>query len=109
VEGSIDKLHIDALDMANAGSLLNQLASDKTGGVEDDFAYMPPLKDASDHDRSPSRQGLSTPTSNFPESRMLRNSPAVMQAMGSGSHSVTTPIDDHHMEVSASVAISSPL
>jgi len=42
------------------------------------IAYMSPLEDASDHDRSPSRQGLSTPTSNFPELGMLKNSPVVM-------------------------------
>jgi len=45
---------------------LDHLASDKTGGVEDDFVDMPSLEDASDHDRSPSRKGLSTPTLDFP-------------------------------------------
>jgi len=43
---------------------------------------------------------------------MVRNSLAVMQAKGSESqlvvHSVTTPIDDHHVEVSAPVAVPSP-
>jgi len=37
---------------------MNDLAYDKTGGVEDDFVDMPPLEDASNHDRSPSRQGF---------------------------------------------------
>ena len=32
-----------------------------------------------------------------------------MQAKGSESHSVTTPIDDHHVEVSAPVVVPSPL
>jgi len=94
---------------ANAGSLLGHLASDKTGGEEDDFVNMPPLEDTSYHDRSPSRQGLSTPTSDFPKSGMLRNSPVVMQAKGLNSHSVTTLIDDHHEEVSTPVAAPSPL
>jgi len=83
VEGPTDKLKIDTLGRTNTGSLLGDLAFDKTGRVEDDFTDMPPLKDASDHsdhDRSPSRKGLSTPTLNFPEPRMLRNSPAAMQA-----------------------------
>ena len=70
---------------------------------------MPSLEDASDHDRSPPRQGLSTPTLDFPKSKMLRNSPVVMQAKGSESHSVTTPIDDHHVEVSTLVVVPSPL
>ena len=40
---------------ANTESLLGHLAYNKIGGVEDDFTYMTPLEDASDHDRSPSR------------------------------------------------------
>jgi len=32
-----------------------------------------------------------------------------MQAKGSESHSVTTPIDDHHLEVSAPMDVPSPL
>jgi len=55
MERPTDKLKIDALGEANAGSLLGHLTFDKIGGREDDFAYMPPLKDASDHDRSLSR------------------------------------------------------
>jgi len=55
VEGSTDKLNIDAPGGVNVGLLLKHLASDKTSGVEDDFANMPPLEDVSDHDRSPSR------------------------------------------------------
>jgi len=107
VEGPTDKLKIDAPGGAKAGSLLGHLAFDKKGGGEDDFADMPPLEDASDHDRSPSRQGLSTRTSDFPEPGMLRNSPATMQANDSESHSVTTSIDDHHVEVSDHVTVPS--
>jgi len=66
MEGFTDKLNIDAPGGTNVGSFLGHLAYEKTGGVEDDFADMPPFEDASDHDRSPSRQGLPTPTSNFP-------------------------------------------
>jgi len=109
VEGLTDKLKVDAPGGANAGSPLGHIASDKTVGVEDDFAYMPPLGDASDHDKSSPRQELSTPTSNFPELGMLRNSPAIMQAKGLESHSVTTLIDDHHVEVYAPMVIPSPL
>jgi len=109
VEDPIDKLKIDAPGKANARSLLGHLAYDKTGGGEDDFADMPPLEDALDHDRSPSMKGLSTPTSNFPELGMLRNSLAVMQAKDSESNLVTTPIDDHHVEIYALVAVPSPL
>ena len=47
-------LNIDVPGGANAGSPLDHLASDKLGGVEDDFADMPPLEDASNHE---SRQG----------------------------------------------------
>ena len=58
-----------------------------------------PLEDASD------------PTSDISEPRMVMNSPIVMQAKGSESqhvvHSVTTPIDDHHVEISAPVAVPS--
>jgi len=61
MEGPIDKLKLDAPSGANERSLLGHLASDKTDGGEDDFAYMP-LEDASDHDRSSPRQGLFTPT-----------------------------------------------
>jgi len=102
-------LNIDASGRANTGSLLGNLASNKTSEVEDDFANMPLLEDASNHDRSPSRQGLFTPTSDFPEPMMLRNSPVVMQAKGSKSRSITTLIDDHHVEVYVHVAIPSPL
>ena len=49
------KLTIDAPSRANAGSLLGHLPYDKTDGGEDDFADMPPLEDASDHDRSSPR------------------------------------------------------
>jgi len=52
--------------MLLVGLMHSHLASDKTGSMADDFAYMPPLEDASDKDRSSPRQGLSTPTSNFP-------------------------------------------
>jgi len=78
-------------------------ASDKAGGVEDDFANMSPLEDASDYE---SRQRLPTHTSDFPETGTLRNSHAVMQVKGSESHA---PIDAHHMEVSAPVVASPPL
>jgi len=54
VEGPIDNLNIDALGGANVVSLLNHIAYDKTSGVEDDFADMPLIEDASDHERSPS-------------------------------------------------------
>jgi len=40
---------------------------------------------------------------------MLRNSPVVIQAKGSELHSITTLIDNHHVEVSALVVIPSPL
>jgi len=40
---------------------------------------------------------------------MLRNSTIVIQAKDSELHSVTTPIDNHHVEVSAPVALASPL
>jgi len=40
---------------------------------------------------------------------MLRNSAVVIQANGSGLHSVTTPIDNHHVGVSAPVALPSLL
>jgi len=78
VEGPTDKLKIDALSVANVGSLLGHLAFDKTYGGDDDFADMVLVEDVSDHDRSPSRKGLFTPTLDFLEPRMLRNSPAVM-------------------------------
>ena len=109
MEGPTDKLKIDALGEANARSLLGHLASDKPGRMVDDFADMPLLKDALHHDRSPSTQGLSTPTSDFPELGMIRNSPIVMQAKGSKSHSATNPIDDHHVEVSTPVVVPSSL
>ena len=54
--------------------------------MEDDFADMPLLEDASDHD----------------------NSPAVMQAKGSESHSVMTLIDDH-VEIYTHVVVPSSL
>ena len=80
VEGCTDKLTINASSGAKAGSLLGHTALDKSGGVEDDFADMPSLEDASDHG---SRQGDPTHTSDFPETERLRNSPVVMQANGS--------------------------
>jgi len=83
VEGPIDKLTIDAPVGANVGSLLGHLAYDKTDGGENHFAYMPPLEDASNHDKSSPKQRLFTPTSNISEPGMVRNSPAVMQAKGS--------------------------
>jgi len=54
----------------------------------------------------PIQEGV--PTSDFPESGMLRNSPVVMQAKDLKSHSVTTSIDDRHVEVSAPVVVPSP-
>ena len=98
VERPTDKFYIDAPGGANVGSLLGHLASDKTNEVEDDFADMPPIEYSSDHERSTSRQGLPTLTLDFPELGMLRNSLDVMQAKGSESHSIMTPIDDHHVE-----------
>ena len=62
VEGPIGNLTIDAPGGANARSLSGHLAFDKIDGGEDDFAYMSPLDDASDHDRSSPRQELFTPT-----------------------------------------------
>jgi len=50
VEGPTDKLNIDSPSGANTGSLLGHVA-----GVENDFTDMPPLEDASDHDRSQCR------------------------------------------------------
>jgi len=99
VEGLIDKLKVDATGGVNVRSPLGHLASDKTGGREHDFADMPPLEDASDHDRSSPKQGLSTPT---------LDSLDVMQAKASESNS-TTLIDDHHVEVSVPVIVPSPL
>jgi len=98
-EGPTDKLNIIVPGGANAGSPLDHLASDKPGGVEDDFADMSPLEDASDHE---SRKGLSTHTSNFPEQGVL---PIVMQGKGLESHA---PIEDLHVQVSPPVAIPSP-
>jgi len=57
-------LNIDVPGEANAGPSLGHLASNKPGGVEDDFVDMPPLEDVLDHE---SRQGLSPHTSDFPE------------------------------------------
>ena len=54
-------------------------------------------------------QGLSTPTLDFPEPKMLRNSPVVLQTKESKSDLVTTPIDDHHVEVFAPVVVPSLL
>ena len=96
-------LNINVPGGANAGSPLGHLTSDKPGGVEDDFADMSPLEDASDHE---SRKGLSTHTSDFPEQGMLRNSPALMQAKSSKSHA---SIEYHPIEVSPHVAVLSPL
>jgi len=55
MECPIGNFTTDAPRGANAGSLLGHLVSDKTDGGEDDFAYMPPLEDSSDHDRSSPR------------------------------------------------------
>jgi len=63
VEHPTDTLDINVSGGANAGSPLGHLASDKLGGMEDDFADMPSLEDVSNHE---SRQGLSTHTSDFP-------------------------------------------
>ena len=91
-------LNIDVPDGANAGSPLGHIASNKPGRVEDDFADMSPLENASDHE---SRQGLSPHTSDFPDQKML---PAIMQAKDSESHE---PIEDHNVEVRAPVAVPS--
>jgi len=112
---SIGNLTTNAPGGTNAGSLLGHIASDKIDRGEDDFADMPHLEDVSDHDRFSPRQGLFTPTSDtirVSESGMARNSPVVMQAKDLESqlvvHSVTIPIDGHHMEVSALVVVPSP-
>ena len=63
MEGPTDNSNFVVPDEANAGSPLGHLASDKPGGLEDDFADMPFLEDASDYE---SRKGLSAHTSNFP-------------------------------------------
>jgi len=60
VESPIGNI-VDVLGGTNAGSLLGQFDSDKTNEGEDDFENMPSLEDASDHDRSSPKQGLSTP------------------------------------------------
>jgi len=76
---------INAPGGAIVGSLLSYLASDKTDGGEDDFADMPILEDASDHDRSSLIQGLFTPTSDTVRvlnSGTVRNSPTFMQVKG---------------------------
>ena len=64
MEGATDNSNFFVPCEANARSPLGHLASDKPGGLEDDFAYMLPLEDASDHE---SRKGLSTDTSDLPE------------------------------------------
>ena len=114
MEGPIGNLTTNAPGEANAGSLLGHLSYDKTNGGEDDFSYMPPLEDVSDHDRSSPRQGLFTPTSDtirVLEPGMVRNSPVVMQVKGSESQlvvdSVTTPIDGHHVDISATMVVPS--
>jgi len=91
VESPIGNLTIDAPGGAKAGSLLGHLTSDKTNEGEDDFADMPPIKDASDHDGSSPRQGLFTPT--FDTIRvsklgMVRKSSVVLQVKGSESQLV---------------------
>ena len=93
-------MNIDVPGGANAGSPLGHIASDKPGGVEDYFADMSPLEDASDHE---SRKELSPHTSDFPDQGML---PTIIQAKGSESHA---PIEDHHVEVRALVAVPSSL
>jgi len=95
LEGPMDNLKVDATGV-NVGSPLGHLA-DKTDGGEDDFADMPPLEDAFDHDRSSPKQGLSPPT---------LDSLVVIQAKDSQSHS-TTLIDDHHVEASTPVTVPS--
>jgi len=72
LEGPFDNLKVDATGGVNVGSPLGHL-DDKTDEGED-FADMPPLEDASDHDRSSPKEGLSTPT---------LDSLAVMQAKDS--------------------------
>jgi len=76
---------------------------------------MPPLKDASNHDRSSTRQGLSTPTSDTSrvlETGMVGDSQAVMQGKGFDSQlvvdakEVMSPIDGHHVEVSVTSCLS---
>jgi len=115
MEGPIGNLTTDAPGEANAGSLLGHLSYDKTNGGDDDFVDMPPLEDVSDHDRSSPRHRLFTPTSDtvkVSEPGMVRNSPVVMQVKGLESQlvvdSVTTPIDGHHVEVSATMVVPSP-
>ena len=107
VEGPTSNI-IDVLGGTNAGSLSDQLDSDKTNEGDDDFAYMPPLEDASDHDRSPPRQGLSTPISDkvwVLEPGMVGDSHTVILARGFDSQlvvdakDVMTSIGGHHVEV----------
>jgi len=95
MEGPIDKFTTDAPGRANAGSLLGHLASVKIDGGEDDFADMPPLEDASDHDRFSPRQGLFIPTLDISEPGMVRNSRVVMQAKGSESQLVAFSYDSY--------------
>jgi len=77
VEGPIDKLKTNASSGVNAGSLLGHYAFDKIDEGADDFADMPPLEDALDHDRSSPRQGLFTPTLDISEQGMVKNSHAL--------------------------------
>jgi len=116
VEGHIGNI-IDVPSETNAGLVLGQLDSDKTKGGGDAFADMPPLKDASDHDRSSARQGLSTPISDIVrvlEPGMVGYSHVVMQAKGFDSplvvdaKNVTTLIDGHHVKVSPTADVRSP-
>ena len=94
VEGPTDNSNFVVPGEANSGSPLGHLASDKPGGLEDDFADMPPLENASDHK---SRKGLSTHTSDFSKQGML---PIVIECKGLEFHA---PIEVLHVEVSPPV------
>ena len=63
MDGPTDNSNFVFSNEANAGSPLGHLASNKLGGLEDDFADMSPLEDASDQE---SMKGLCTHTSDFP-------------------------------------------
>jgi len=51
-DGGISNVPTEVTSGTNVGLHLGPLDSDKANGDEDDFANMPPLEDASDHDRS---------------------------------------------------------
>ena len=94
LEGPTDNSNFVVPGEANVESPFGHLATDKSGGLKDDFADMPPLEDASDHK---SKKGLSSHTSDFPEKGML---PTVIQGKGSESYAL---IEDLHVEVSPPV------